>query len=118
MWTFCTEGNIAMVDYMLSLTNMHDSKMADGTTAFVMALARKDVDIIALLLAGNHSSDIVPQNLAGRAILELDRALVPDADTDANKVNLQLRRVLQSGLEKRGVCFSSELSSNLNISSE
>ena len=107
-----------MVDYMLSLTNMHDSKMADGTTAFVMALARKDLDLIALLLAGNQSSDIDPQNLAGRAILELGRALVPDADTDANKGNLQLRRVLQRGLEKCGVCISIEPSSNLNISSE
>ena len=58
---------------MLSLPGIHDPKMDDGTTAFAMALARKDLDLIRVLMASNHPSDIDPRGLAERAVLEMDR---------------------------------------------
>ena len=40
-----------MVIYMLSLPNIIDHLMDDGTTGFVMALARQDSDMVRAILA-------------------------------------------------------------------
>ena len=47
--------------------------MEDGTTAFAMALASQNLELIRILLASNHPCDIDPRGLAERAIDELER---------------------------------------------
>ena len=47
--------------------------MEDGTTAFAMALASQNLELIRILLASNHPCDIDSIGLAERAIVELER---------------------------------------------
>ena len=95
---------------MLSLMRIYDPKVADGTTAFVMALARKDHNLIRVLLASKHQSDVNPHQLARRAISELDR--------NPQMSNLKLREVLVSGVQNEGFSISEEYSPNDKYSTE
>ena len=56
-----------MIKYMLSLEEIEDPVMADGTTAFSMALAKGRCDIIKEFLRIKRSSDM---ELASLAALE------------------------------------------------
>ena len=47
--------------------------MEDGTTAFAMALASQNLELIRFLLTSKHPCDIDPRGLAERAIVELER---------------------------------------------
>ena len=58
---------------MVSLPGVGDSKMDDGTTAFAIALAKKDLHLIRVLMASKLQSDIEHRELATRAILELEK---------------------------------------------
>ena len=58
---------------MLSLPGVQDHAMDDGTTAFSLALARCDFELINLFLSSKIQSDINHHDLAKEAILELDR---------------------------------------------
>ena len=60
-----------MVRYMLSLPGICDLKMEDGTTAFVMSLSRKDVELIEILLSSEIKSELNPKELGKRAVLEM-----------------------------------------------
>ena len=62
-----------MVKYIASLSGVRDPKMKDGTTAFAIALARKDVKVLKTLMDAKLPSDIDHQLLARRAIMEMDR---------------------------------------------
>ena len=79
-----------MVRYMLSLPRIRDVKMDDGTTAFSMALGRKDLEMIGVFLEIRHQSDIDPIELAKRTLLEMDR----DGDGDSS-VRLKLEQTLK-----------------------
>ena len=80
-----------MVRYLLSLPGMCDPKMEDGTTAFVMSLSRKDVELIEVLLRAEIESDIDPKELARRAVLEMNR--IP------NEENAKVKEVLTNTLK-------------------
>ena len=67
-----------MVRYLLSIPGIRDVKTDDGTTAFAMALGRKDLEMIRIFLNTKYASDIDPISLAKRTLLELDR----DMDCD------------------------------------
>ena len=73
LWTFCSEGNYELSEYMLSLPGIQDPAMDDGTTAFSMALARCDLKLIGLFLSLKIPSDIDHHRLAKEALLELGR---------------------------------------------
>ena len=73
LWTFSSDGNFELAEYMLSLPGVQDPAMGDGTTAFSMALARRDFALINLFLSSKIQSDINHHELAKEAILELDR---------------------------------------------
>ena len=93
LWDFTNDGNLEMVNYMLSLRNITDSKMEDGTTAFVIALARKDLQLIRVLMASSHPCEINMEKLAMRAIAELDKE---------DKARFpELRQELVKGLENQ-----------------
>ena len=62
-----------MVEYITSLPGIYDHKMKDGTTAFAIALARKDIAVLRTLMAAQLPSDIDHKQLAHRAILDLER---------------------------------------------
>ena len=78
LWEYCNEGNLPMVEYITSLPGIYDHKMKDGTTAFAIALARKDIDVLRTLMAAQLASDIDHKQLAQRAILDLDRNMKDD----------------------------------------
>ena len=71
--------------------------MDDGTTAFSMALGRKDCEMIRVFLSTKHESDIDPIRLAKRAIWELDSHSDPD--------HSYLRQELLNGLKQHGVSY-------------
>lgn len=62
-----------MAEYILSLPGVQDHVMGDGTTAFSMALARRDCALIDLFLSSKIQSNINHHELVKGAILELDR---------------------------------------------
>ena len=62
-----------MVKYLLSLPEIKDVKMDDGTTAFSMALGRGDLEMINIFLNSEHQSDIDPIELSKRAVMELNK---------------------------------------------
>ena len=78
LWEYCHEGNLPMVEYITSLPGIYDHKMKDGTTAFAVALARKDIAVLRTLMAAQLASDIDHKQLAHRAILDLDRNMKDD----------------------------------------
>ena len=84
-----------MVKYLLSLPGIKDIKMDDGTTAFSMALGRKDLEMIRVFLNKEHQSDIDPIELAKRAVMELDR--------DTENERSDLRNELVNGLNHHKV---------------
>ena len=77
LWLFCCDGNLEMVMYMLSLPGIRDPMMEDGTTAFSMAIARNNSDLIQEFLSSyemNYSRSqeerVRDELLAKQAILE------------------------------------------------
>ena len=110
MWEFCNDGKLQMVEYMLSLPGIHDPTMDDGTTAFSMALARKDLHLIRVLLASKHHSDIDSIGLAKRAVLELNR--------DSSSSNSNLRRELVNDLRQHNVLHIREATQWEKLSQE
>ena len=72
-----------MVKYMLSLPGIDDPVMADGTTAFSMALAQRNCDLISELLRFKRKRDI---ELARYALLE-------------PKINTEVRQVLEEAID-------------------
>ena len=71
--TFGTDGNYEMAEYMLKLPGIQDPTIDDGTTAFSMALARRDLKLIGLFLASKIPSDIDHRFLTEEALLEMGR---------------------------------------------
>ena len=70
---FCCEGNTRMAEYMVTLPGIEDVEGEDGTTAFAIALAKKDLDLVEVLLDSkiwNKTS----KNLAIGVVGELDRS--------------------------------------------
>ena len=63
-----------MAIYLLSLPEMQDPAMEDGTTGFAMALARRDLHLIkAFLSSSGHPSGISQQQLVTNSVRELER---------------------------------------------
>ena len=77
---------------MISLPGVGDPKMDDGTSAFAISLARKDLHLIRVLLASQLQSDIEHRDLSMRVILELDR--------DQDMIDSELRQGLIDGLKE------------------
>ena len=71
-----------MVKYMHSLPGIEDPVMADGTTAFSMALARRQCDLIKELLCFKRKGDI---ELARYALLE-------------PKINAEVKQLLEEAI--------------------
>ena len=69
--TFCMDGNHNMAEYMMNMTGIKDTMIDDGTTAFSMALARRDLKLIGLFLASKISSDIDHKLLTEEALKEM-----------------------------------------------
>ena len=73
MHTFGTDGNYEMAEYMLKMSDIKDPTIDDGTTAFSMALARRDMKLIGLFLASKIPSDIDYKFLTEEALLEMSQ---------------------------------------------
>ena len=99
-----------MVKYLLSLPEIRDVKMDDGTTAFSMALGRGDLQMIRVFLNSEHLSDIDPIELAKRAVIELDR--------DPENKRSYLRNELVNGLKHHNVSLSNSSAQKVQISEE
>ena len=54
LWDLGNEEKLPMVKYLLSLPEIRDVKMDDGTTAFSMALGRGDLEMIDVFLHSEH----------------------------------------------------------------
>ena len=67
LWLFTCDGNLEMINYVLSIKATEDLVMADGTTAFSMALAKGRCDLIKEFLQHKRSKDM---KLAQCAALE------------------------------------------------
>ena len=61
-----------MVYYLLTLSVIRDPIVDDGTTAFSMALASKNPQLIRILMKSKHPCDINPWDMAKRALQALD----------------------------------------------
>ena len=81
-----------MVKYIIGLPGVDDPMMDDGTTAFAIAIGRRDLPLIGVLMASKLESDIKYPLLATRAILELDRY--------QDKTNYNLRKEITMGLKE------------------
>ena len=62
-----------MLEYMTGFEGINDPLSEDGTTAFAMAIGRRDLGMIRFLLASDHPCDIDPKKMAKRAVSELER---------------------------------------------
>ena len=62
-----------MAEYMMKMTGIKDTAIEEGTTAFSMALARRDLKLIGLFLASKIPSDIDHKFLTEEALLEMGR---------------------------------------------
>ena len=62
-----------MAEYMLKMSDIKDPTIDDGTTAFSMALARRDMKLIGLFLASKIPSDIDYKFLTEEALLEMSQ---------------------------------------------
>ena len=107
---FTTAGNVQMVRYMLGLPGICDPKMDDGTTAFVMSLSRKDVELIEVLLTSEILSDTDQKELGKRAVFELDR--------NADKRNTKVKRALTNALKQLNVLMEDQPTTKKAISEE
>ena len=96
-----------MVEYLTTLEDMRDSIMDDGTTAFAMALARRDEALVKILLSSDLPSDIDPKELARRAIMELSGNSI--------KGSSGLWRELVNGLQREETCQQSVVACTLNL---
>ena len=98
-----------MVGYLASLPGIHDPKMEDGTTAFAIALARRDIKVLRILMDSQIPSDIDHQHLAQRAILELERNpqdcnnLLKEVLTRSNELPLQAFYIKEPA-PRQGIC--------------
>ena len=72
--------------------------MDDGTTAFSMAVARKDLEMIKIFLETKHASDIDPIDLAKRTFLEMDR--------DVNDCDLIFKQILENSLREHNILLT------------
>ena len=61
-----------MVEYLKTLEAIEDPVVDDGTTGFAMALARKDVELIRILMKADIPSPYKVTELARKAIVELE----------------------------------------------
>lgn len=73
------------------MPGIYDAKVYDATTAFFIALARRDLPLVKSFLSAEIESDIDPKALTARAVLEMDR----DPDND----NSELKETLKEWLE-------------------
>ena len=89
---YTNAGNLEMVRYLLSVPGMCDPKMEDGTNAFVMALSRRDIELIEVLISSEIPSDIDPKWLGKRAVLEMNRS--------ADVKNAKVKEVLSNTLKQ------------------
>ena len=71
--TFGTDGNYEMAEYMLQMPGIQDPAVDDGTTAFSMVLARRDLKLIGLFLASEIPCDINQKVLTEEALKEIGR---------------------------------------------
>ena len=110
LYEYTNAGNIQMVRYLLSLPGICDVKMEDGTTAFVMSLARKDVELMKLLLNSAIKSELEPRDLVQRAVMALNRS--PD------ERNANVMKVLTNALICLDVSLEEEAIPQQPISEE
>ena len=62
-----------MAEYMLQMPGIQDLTIDDGTTAFSMALARRDFKLIGLFLASKITSNIDQKIMTEEALKEMGR---------------------------------------------
>ena len=84
--------------------------MDDGTTAFSMAVARKDLEMIKIFLETKHASDIDPIALAKRTFLELERDVI-----DCDSI---FKQKLEKSLRQHNILPTKRSPSQANISNE
>ena len=85
-----------MIKYMLSMEEIEDPIMADGTTAFSMALAKGRCDIIKEFLRIERSSDMELASLA---------ALEPNINVNMKKALLKSTKCCQYTVFNLKLCF-------------
>ena len=96
LWLFTCDGNLEMIKYMLSLEEIEDPVMADGTTAFSMALAKGRCDIIKEFLRIERSSDMELASLA---------ALEPNINVNMKKALLKSTKSCQHTVCNLKLCL-------------
>ena len=99
-----------MVEYLLSLPRIQDVTMEDGTTAFAMALGRRDLEMIKAFMNSSQLCDIDHIKLAKRALIELDR--------ETENKWMDLRNELANGLNHHNVVVNNDRAERLQISEE
>ena len=99
-----------MVEYLLSLPGIQDVTMEDGTTAFAMALGRRDLEMIKAFMNSSQLCDTDHIKLAKRALLELDR--------ETENKWMDLRNELANGLNHHNVVVNNERAKKKQISEE
>ena len=99
-----------MVEYLLSLPGIQDVKMEDGTTAFAMALGRRDLEMIKAFMNSSQLCDISHIKLAKRALVELDR--------ETENKRMDLRNELVKCLNHQNVVVNNERAEREQISEE
>ena len=87
-----------------------DLKMEDGTTAFVMSLSRKDVELIEILLSSEIKSELDPKELGKRAVLEMYNS--------KDERNANVIEVLSNTLKHLQVSMEERATANKLISEE
>ena len=107
---FTTAGNAQMVRYMLGLSGICDPKMDDGTTAFVMSLCRRDVELIEVLLTSEIQSDIDQKELGKRAVFELNR--------NADRRNIEVKKDLTNAFKSLNVLMVEQPTAKKPVSEE
>ena len=95
---------------MLSLPGIRDIKMEDNTTAFSMALGKRNLPMIKSFLFTDHLSDNDPVAMSKRAILDMD-AIPEKNDPD-------LRKVLEEGLRHHNVSMADKAPQTYALSDE
>ena len=83
---------------MLTLDDIQDLEMEDGTTGFAIALPQPNIGIMRAILRSNLRSDIDPTQLLIRAVEDLSK------ESDEEMTNFKDKLV--SLLDKQGVQLS------------
>ena len=99
-----------MVEYLLSLPGIQDVTMEDGTTAFAMALGRRDLEMIKAFMNSSQLCDTDHIKLAKRALLELDR--------ETENKWMDLRNELVNGLIRHNKVVTNGRAERKHISKE